>query len=131
MLVVILKNFFIFNYIYGVLEFNKNYAENFLIFLHKNFPYYYIKNFNIFKKILILNILKKKKNLIFINFYLNKIFLIKKYFYKNFNFFLYLKNINFKLKNIIFIKKINININNYIFIFSYFNYLIKIFFFFF
>ncbi|AGS33203.1 hypothetical protein NASALF_049 [Candidatus Nasuia deltocephalinicola str. NAS-ALF] len=130
MLIIILKNFFIFNYIYGVLEFNKNYAKNFLIFLNKNF-FYFIKNFNIFKKILLLKILKKKKILIFIYFYINKIFLIKKYFYKNFNFFLYLKSINFNSKNIIFIKNINININNYIFVFSYFNYLIKLFFFFF
>ncbi|WP_259288805.1 hypothetical protein [Candidatus Nasuia deltocephalinicola] len=126
MLVLLLNNFFIFNFLYSFLNFNKNYVNNYLIFLKKII----ISNidnkfFYKFKKIFFLKILKKNKILKKIKFYNLKIFIFKKNFF-NFNLFNFL-TFNKILYYKFLIKKILFNnLLFYIIILLNFNFYFKI-----
>ncbi len=126
MLVLLLNNFFIFNFLYGFLNFNKKYISNYLIFFKKTIILNIDnKFFYKFKKIFFFKILIKNKILKKIKFYNLKVFVFKKNFFK-FNLFKFLK-INKILYYKFLIKKILFN--NLLFYFINlldFNFYIKI-----
>lgn len=125
MLVLILKNFFLFNYLYSIFNFNKSYLKNFLLKFNKVLSFKLSKILSNFKKILFIKILKRKKIINLINYYSIKIFIINKIHYSCFNFINFFK-FNIFYSTIFKIKKININLNNYIFELCHLNYFLKI-----
>lgn len=127
MLVLILKNFFIFNYLYNVLDFNRSYIKKFLSFSNKTLSFNYRYLFFNFKKFFFFKIFKKKFFLKLIEYYSFRIFVIKKKDFLSFDYFIFLeKKISF---NKIFIRKTIFNFDNLIFFISFLNFIIKIVFF--
>ncbi|WP_259286503.1 hypothetical protein [Candidatus Nasuia deltocephalinicola] len=126
MLVLLLNNFFIFNFLYSFLNFNKKYISNYLIFFKKIIISNIDKKFFYkFKKIFFFKILIKNKILKRVKFYNLKIFIFKKNFF-NFRLFEFLK-INKILYYKFLIKKILFNnLLFYIINLLNFNFYIKI-----